>query len=99
MENIYYLLIVSLVLWYLIYLRKLAEVGKKQAEHYCKEANLQFINVARRSSSLRFSKQHGIHWLSAFDFEFSGDGEASYQGELILRGLRLDNIIVPPYRV
>ena len=99
MENIYYILFVSLFLWYFIYLRKVAEVGKSQAQYYCKKENLQFIAVARNSSVLRFSKEFGIYWLSTFDFEFSGDGEASYKGELTLRGLTLDNITTPPYRV
>lgn len=99
MENIYYLLFISLLLWYFIYLRKLAEVAKQQAQYYCKKENLQFMAIARRSSRLRFSKQDGIHWLSVFDFEFSSDGEASYKGELILRGLKLGDLTIPPYRI
>ena len=99
MENIYYLLFVLLVFWYFVYLRKIAEMGNKHAQQYCEQANLQFIAVARRSSVLKFNKKYGIHWLSDFDFEFSGDGEASYQGTMILRGLKLENVTVPPYRV
>ena len=99
MENIYYLLLVSLVFWYIFHLRKIAEVGSKHAEQYCEQANLQFIAVARRSSRLKINQKFGIHWLSEFDFEFSGDGEASYQGVMILRGLKLENIVIPPYRV
>lgn len=99
MENIYYLLFVSLIFWYFVYLRKVAEVGKRHAQNYCEQANLQFINVARRSSKLQFNKRYGIHWLTDFDFEFSGDGEASYQGQITLRGMKLENVDVPPYRV
>lgn len=99
MENIYYLLLICLVLWYFIYLRKVAEVGKQHAQKYCEQANLQFIAIARRNSKLRFSKQYGIHWLSTFDFEFSGDGESQYKAELFLRGLKLSSVDIPPYRV
>lgn len=99
MENIYLLLFVLLVCWYLFYLRKVSEAGTRQAQQYCKKANLQFISVARRSSKLRFNKKLGIYWLSYFDFEFSGDGESQYQGVMILSGLKLTDLIVPPYRV
>ncbi|MGJ8691193.1 MAG: DUF3301 domain-containing protein [Thalassotalea sp.] len=99
MGNIYILLFVLVIFWYFIYLRKVAEMGKYHAQQYCKQENLQFIDVARRSSKLRFNKQFGIHWLSDFDFEFSGDGESKYKAEIIMRGLKLENIDVPPYRV
>ena len=99
MENIYYLLLVSLCCWYFIYLRKISEIGAKHAEKYCHQSNLQFLSIARKSSRLHINKRYGIHWLSMFDFEFSGDGETKYQGELTLRGLKLENVNVPPYRI
>lgn len=99
MENVYLLLMVALVCWYFFYLRKLAEMGTYHAKQYCQQANLQFIAVARRCSRLTINKKYGLHWLSSFDFEFSGDGESSYQGELILRGLKLEHVSIPPYRI
>ena len=99
MENIYILLTVFLVLWYFVHLRKIAEAARKQASNYCKKENLQFIAIARRSSRLRFNKQLGIYWLSVFDAEFSGDGESSFQGVMILHGLRLADVQLPAYRI
>ncbi|SEK83132.1 Protein of unknown function [Colwellia chukchiensis] len=99
MENIYYLLIIGLVFWYFVYLRKVAEYARSHADKYCQQENLQFLAIARRSSRLRFSKRFGPHWLSQFDIEFSGDGESSYHGIMTLRGYKLDNIEMPPYRV
>jgi len=99
MENIYYLLFFFLVCWYFIYLRQVSEMAKKHLERYCKEASLQFIALARRSSRFKFSKKHGFCVYSVFDFEFSGDGESNNQGIITLYGLKLDNLDLPAYRV
>lgn len=99
MENIYYLLFAFLICWYFIYLRKIAEAGKKHVLLYCQQNNLQFIDIARRSSKPRFSRQSGFYWLSVFDFNFSGDGEMSYQGVMTLRGLKLSDITTPAFRI
>ncbi|MGB0937842.1 MAG: DUF3301 domain-containing protein [Colwellia sp.] len=99
MENIYYLLFFCLICWYFIYLRKLSEVGRKRAQAYCKQNNLQYIAVARRSSKLTFTKEDGLAWLSIFDFEFSGDGQSNNHGVLFLKGLQLKDVVLPPYRV
>ena len=99
MENIYYLLIVSLLFWYFVYLRKVAERARDHAKSYCDKENLQYLAIARLSSRLTFSKRYGPHWLSTFDFEFSGDGQSSYHGTIVLRGYKLDGIDTPPYRV
>jgi len=99
MENIYILLLICLVWWGFIYLRKIEEVALKIITLYCQKEDLQFIAQARRSVSLKFSKKEGFYLSSLFDFEFSGDGESSYNGVVHLNGLKLKNIDLPPYRV
>lgn len=99
MENIYYLLIAFLICWYFIYLRQVSESGKKHAQQYCKQEKLQFIAIARRYTRLSFSKRNGLYMKSAFDFEFSGDGESSYQGAVLLKGVKLDSVDMPAYRI
>ena len=99
MENIYFLLIVCLFLWYFIYLRKVSECALRHIKTYCEKDGLQFISLSRRSSRLAFNKALGPHWVSIFDFEFSGDGESIYQGQATLRGYKLDNIHVPMYKI
>lgn len=99
MENIYYLLFIFLLLSYFFYLRKVAELARKHIQKYCNKENLQFIALARTSSKIRFTRRDGPHFLSQFVFEFSGDGEASYQGTISLRGYKLDNIDLPAYRI
>ena len=97
MENIYYLLIAFLICWYFIYQRQVAEAARRHIAAYCKKEGLQLISVARRVSRPSISKRDGIFILSTFDFEFSGDGESSYQGNLTLRGVKLDNVYLPPF--
>lgn len=87
------------MLWYFIYLRKIAESARKHAIAYCKKEGLQYIAIARRTSRLRFNKQQGIFWYSIFDIEFSGDGQSSYQGTMVLHGLKLVDINLPAYRI
>jgi hypothetical protein len=99
MENIYYLIIAFLVFWYFIYLRKISESAKTHVDQYCKKSGLQFITLARRSSRLNFSKKYGVCICSIFDFEFSGDGESNNEGTLTLYGLRLEQVILPAYKV
>jgi hypothetical protein len=98
MENIYYLLLVSLIFWYFVYLRRVSECARSHITKYCKKEQLQFISISRVSSRIAFNKTLGPHWISIFDFEFSGDGDSSYEGQATLRGLKLDNIFLPPFR-
>ena len=99
MENIYFLLIVCLFLWYFIYLRKVSEYALRHIKAYCEKEALQFISLSRYSSRIAFNKRLGPHWVSVFDFEFSGDRESSYQGQAVLKGYKLDNIHVPMYKI
>lgn len=99
MENIYYLLLFCLFCWYFIYLRQVSESAQRHVHRYCKDNGLQFISLARRSSRVHLSKQHGLCIYSIFDFDFSGDGESNNQGFLSLYGLKLEKIDLPAYRV
>ena len=99
MENIYYLLLFCLFCWYFVYLRQVSEAAKRHITRYCKDGELQFISIARRSSRVKFTKQHGLCIYSVFDFDFSGDGESNNEGYLVLYGLKLEQVHVPAYRV
>ncbi|GAA0815844.1 DUF3301 domain-containing protein [Colwellia sp. D2M02] len=99
MENIYYLLIAFLIAWYFIYLRKVSECAKVHVDNYCKKSGLQFIALARRTSRFSVTKEHGACIKSVFDFEFSGDGESNNQGTLTLCGLKLEQVVLPAYKI
>jgi len=99
MENIYYLLLIGLICWYFVYVRQVSESARFHVNQYCKKTQLQFIAIARRSTRLNFTKQHGLAFYSIFDFEFSGNGEEKNDGIVTLYGLKLNTVDVPVYRV
>ena len=99
MGNIYLLLIIALILWYFVHMRKIAESARKFAIQHCQKEQLQFIAIARSSNRLKFSKRLGLYFETAFTFEFSGDGQSEYQGTVTLAGYRLINIDMPAYRI
>lgn len=99
MENIYLLLFICLICWYFFYLRKVSEVALQHVNRYCEKEQLQFIAIARRSSRFKFNKKEGFYLFTLFDFEFSGDGESSYEGSLSMKALKLYRVELPAYRV
>lgn len=99
MENIYYVLFVCLILWYFIYLRKVSEFALLHTKKYCENEGIQFISLARKSSRFKFNTKLGPHWISNFEFEFSGNGESSYIGEVTLKGYKLEKFELPPYKI
>jgi|TARA_B110000908_G_C10091091_1_gene374047 hypothetical protein len=99
MENIYYLLGLCLICWYFVYIRKVSEAALKHCQQYCQNEELQFIAIARRSSRFKFTKKEGFYLFSLYDFEFSGDGDSCYQGQVSLKALKLDRVELPAYRV
>lgn len=76
----------------------MSEYARNHINKYCNRESLQFISIARKSSRISFSKKEGPHWVSIFEFEFSGDGESSYTGEMILTNYKVASIEMPPYK-
>lgn len=77
------------------------EQAYKIAEQHCKTHELQLLdqNVAiKRLWFKRDSNRYWHIWLS-FHFEFSSTGEERYIGKVILLGGKLQNIILPAYRM
>lgn len=48
LSNVYLLLFIFIVCWYFIYMRQVAEAGRKHGIRYCQMNKLQFISIARR---------------------------------------------------
>ncbi|QDP01669.1 DUF3301 domain-containing protein [Thalassotalea sp. PS06] len=99
MTEIYVGLIGFLIIWYLFFLRKVAETARQYAKRHCSQQGLQFISIARTSSSWALNKRQGLHLVSLFEFEFSGDTTSSYTGTLQMRGNRLEKVELPPYSI
>jgi hypothetical protein len=78
--------------------RATSEAAKVYLDQYCNNASLQLLSVAR--SQTKIHSFHGkLDFLSIFNFEFSGNGEDSYQGKLIMTGLKVMDIELPAYKL
>lgn len=86
------------IIWYFWYIRSLAEIARNYLQQYCQKQGLQYISVARKTSSLQLSKRYGISWFSEWEFEFSGDGETSYKGYLQMIGRHISRIDTPVFK-
>ena len=79
-------------------MRAISEAAQRYVAQYCEKQQLQLISVAR--SHTRITVVRGKpDWKTQFVFEFSGNGEDKYQGQLDMEGLRAVSTTVPPYRV
>ncbi|WP_339722941.1 DUF3301 domain-containing protein [uncultured Paraglaciecola sp.] len=78
--------------------RAISEALKTQLDAYCERQQLQLISVARVKTRIG-SYKGKLDFLSDFVFEFSGNGEDSYQGQVQMVGLKVLNIDTPAYRV
>ncbi|MCF2948357.1 DUF3301 domain-containing protein [Paraglaciecola aquimarina] len=78
--------------------RATSEAVKIYLEKYCEQRNLQLISVARHKTKVS-SYRGKLDFKSEYSFEFSGNGEDSYQGQVIMIGLKVLDIELPAYRV
>jgi hypothetical protein len=78
--------------------RAISETAKIALEEYCKRQHLQLISIARVKTRLG-SYRGKLDFQSEFAFEFSGNGEDSYQGKVEMAGLTLLNIDTPAYKI
>ena len=89
------LLLIGFQFWRI---RSISERANLHIQQYCQTHQLQLLSVARRKTRLSF-KYAKIDWHSVFVFEFSGNGEDRYVGEMGLIGQRVLRTHLPPYRV
>lgn len=78
--------------------RAISEAVKTQLEAYCERQQLQLISVARVKTRLG-SYRGKLDFHTDYVFEFSGNGEDSYLGQVQMVGLKIQNIDTPAYRV
>jgi hypothetical protein len=77
-------------------LRQQSELAKTMTEQHCEKLGLQLLSFARS----RFNFKLGSDFLQAsFIFEFSSDGQNSYQGTLTLNGHIKPRFQLPAYRI
>ncbi|GAB3022062.1 DUF3301 domain-containing protein [Bowmanella dokdonensis] len=92
------LLLISAIGWQFWRIRAISEQAAAYLERYCQQQGLQFIALARIKTR-PVANRGKLDWHSEFNFEFSGNGEDSYQGRLIMTGLKVTETVLPPYRI
>ncbi len=92
------LLCVALVIVLFWQGRRQAEYARRYAQQYCKQNQLQFLDIAWKRGRIAKIGRH-IGWLSDYEFAFSSDGESRYEGNISLINLRLRDVSTPPYRL
>ncbi|MBB6054400.1 MAG: DUF3301 domain-containing protein [Gammaproteobacteria bacterium] len=67
--------------------RQQSELAERLIRHYCQNANLQLLSVARQSFGIPLFLAQVTQKANAFVFEYSADGVSKEEGELYLTGL------------
>lgn len=98
MSSIAVLLALMLVAYLFLLQRRQDERAIALAKQLCQQQQVQYLDCARDGHRwVKRSKNAGFRTLYLVDF--SGDGESRYQAELWLKGLRLADFVLPPFRI
>ncbi|WP_199609303.1 DUF3301 domain-containing protein [Flocculibacter collagenilyticus] len=98
LEHIFLLLFALLIIWAFWYQRSLAEIARNFAQQHCQQRQVQFISIALVKRGFTRNKRGTLTLKTEFNFEFSGDGESRYEGQIILIGKQLADIQMPAYK-
>jgi len=79
-------------------IRSISEYTDNYLRQYCQTHQLQLLSIARVRTRITF-KYRKPDWYNVFEFEFSGNGEDRYHGEVELVGMHIMSTRLPPYRV
>ncbi|RUO77314.1 DUF3301 domain-containing protein [Idiomarina seosinensis] len=91
------LLAIVLVGWVFWQHRQQSESADRHARYYCKQQQLQFLDVRRDKTRWSFKgRQPG--WRATFKMGFSSDGETRYEGNLELHNQQLIGVDLPAFR-
>ncbi|WP_289027943.1 DUF3301 domain-containing protein [uncultured Paraglaciecola sp.] len=99
--NLHDLIVLILILCFIAMFwrfRAISEQVKVSLEHYCETHNIQLISVARVSTRIK-SYRGKLDFHTEFYFEFSGNGEDSYRGRILMIGLRSVKVETPAYKI
>ena len=77
--------------------RAISEKANDYLRQYCEKNGLQLISVARRKT--RLAARGKLDWHTEFNFEFSSNGEDSYQGSMTMIGLSIVSTDLPVHRI
>lgn len=79
-------------------IRSISEFANGYIAQYCKNHQLQLLSVARSKTRITL-KHNKFDWHNVYEFEFSGNGDDRYRGEIELIGKMIIRTTLPPYRI
>jgi len=93
MENLFAILFVLLVGWLWLDTLRAREMAVALARRACERYDVQFLDqaVALRRLGLRWTRD-GVRVRRQYRFEFSEEGTVRRYGQLVLLGLRLEDL-------
>lgn len=99
LENILYLLVAIIVVYFFWYQRSLSETAKQHAVRYCEKHNVQLLSIALVKRKLSRNSRGRVAFETEYVFEFSGDGESKYEGFITLKDKHLANVDMPAFKI
>ncbi|MFC3121917.1 DUF3301 domain-containing protein [Agaribacter flavus] len=79
-------------------IRGIAEYVVAYSKRYCERENLQFISLARTSTSFGVHKGK-LDWKNTYALAFSSDGETEYTGVVRTIGKSVISVEMPVFRI
>lgn len=86
--------LVALLFWQR---RQQDEYAHAHAMRYCKQEQLQLLDIARIQGRLIWTRR-GPAWQADFILGFSSDGQSRYEGTLRMLNLQLQRVDLPVFR-
>ncbi|WP_299020360.1 DUF3301 domain-containing protein [uncultured Photobacterium sp.] len=98
MDNLLGILVLA-VLGYLFWQqRRQTELAQQFIDQRCASLGLQLLAIARGAHKLK-DKKGRWRWHTVYLFEFSANGQDSYQGYVVMRGFHPMKFHVPPHHM
>lgn len=101
LSSVIVLMIIGAVVAFWWKAKEAQERALRAARSYCENMGLQLLDQCVAESSWRLSRDENgrVCLLREYQFEFTSTGYERYTGEVIMRGQRLQQVMVTPHRI
>lgn len=90
LSTVWVLMLFSIVAGLFWQIRKVAELARISAQHYCQKHALQLLSVAMATVRIRW--QNGLIFVITFDLNYSPEGLTAKKGEITIINGKVDQI-------
>ncbi len=96
----FFLFLFALLAWFWLDSLRAGELAREAGRRACISADVQFLDDTVSISSLSLSRYSGrLALVRTYRFEFSDTGDRRLDGEVTLKGHRLESVRMDPYLV